>query len=211
MRRRRRSIYNLLNQKGVAFGFIFLFYFIFVVFKNWHENDPISLYLLVAFIGFIVFIHFKGKKDRATEARAALPGQVREISDLLDKFVVDLPTGKHSERDYQITFGTYLKEKMKGVSLEYESKKNHVRPDIVINGNLAIEIKALKNPNSRFNKKYNKDHIESVFKKIFTYTKEYEQVVFVIFNVDLIRGRKFNDYIKMREAIEKGGAHLFEK
>ena len=158
---------------------------------------------------FVLYRWFTSRRKR--KVLADMPEKVKDIKKLLDDFVTDIPKfSKHSETSYQIDFGRYLKDRLPGDSVVYEETRDSVRPDIVINKTMAIEIKALKNPDTKENKTYNGQHIDSIFKKIHTY-KVYDQVVIIIFNSEYGRDRGWRDYEKMKEAVKQQGVTLFEK
>ena len=151
------------------------------------------------------------RKGIQKKKQNALPEKVREIKELLDVFSTDIPKyAKHTEIIYQIDFGRYLKEHMTSDEVIYEVEKEGTRPDIVINGTTAIEVKALKEPKNERNKRYNREHIDSIFKKIHTY-KIYEKVIIVIFNSRYMEETDTMTYIQMKRAIAEEGVTLFEK
>ena len=145
-----------------------------------------------------------------------LTRKVKEIVEILNTFVVDIPKfSNHLEIIYQVDFGRCLKERLPNDTVVYEETeggKGSVRPDIVINKTIAIEIKALKRPNTIYNRIYNRNHVKSVFKKIVTYRKQYDEVIFIIFNANYVNKRNWNVYKNMKEAVQqKKGVVLFEK
>ena len=140
-----------------------------------------------------------------------MPEKVKDVKVLLDEFVTDIPKfSKHSEVSYQVDFGRYLKERLPDDVVVYEEAKDGARPDIVINKTIAIEIKALKNPDTKENKEYNRAHVDSIFKKIHAYDV-YDEVIIVIFNADYVRDRNWKDYEKMKEVVQQANVTLFEK
>ena len=143
--------------------------------------------------------------------------QTIDIKPLLDAFTTDVPNlSGHSEAAYQAELGRYLKEKLPNSTITYEEKKDGARPDITIDKNIAIEVKALKNPNTEQNRKYNSLHVDSIFKKIHTYDS-WNQLIIVIFNSEYVSNRNWRDYekmkevVQMKEVVKKQNTVLFEK
>ena len=188
-----------------------------IIYKTyaWYQENTIlfwgiiSLIVLFAVTLFVLYRLLKIQKER--KMMADMPEKVREIKTLLDTFVTDIPKfSRHSEVSYQVDFGRYLKERLSGDTVVYEEVKDGVRPDIVVNKTIAIEIKALKKPNTKENREYNRLHVDSIFKKVHTYDV-YEKVVIIIFNADYVKDKKWKDYEKMKEVVQQEGVVLFEK
>ena len=181
----------------------------------WYEENKelvwsvIISFIVLAVIVFVIYKVYKNKKEK--RILDSMPNQVGTIKELLDAFSADIPRfSKHAETTYQVDFGRYLKEKLENHHVVYEETKDGVRPDIIIDQNIAIEIKALKEPNTQSNKEYNSQHIDSIFKKIHTY-KVYNQVIIIIFNSGYVKDTGWKDYEKMKEAVQQQDVILFEK
>ncbi len=155
----------------------------------------------------------RGMSERMREVTESVPGKVKEIKEILNTFVVDIPKfSNHSEVIYQVDFGRYLKEKLPNDIVVYEETKGDVRPDIVINKTIAIEIKALRPPDNKYNLGYNRKHVKSIYEKIFTYRKQYDEVIFIIFNARYVNKRNWSDYEKMKKTVQQEkDVVLFEK
>ena len=211
MARRRR------NRKKENISILAILVCIFLAYNafEWYDENMESFWnfiFSIAFISALVFVLFKlFKRWRKRKVIAGMPEKVGDIKTLLDKFATDIPKfSKHSEVHYQVDFGRYLKEHLPGSDIVYEEARDGVRPDIVIDKKIAIEIKALKNPNTDGNRKYNSAHIDSIFKKIHTY-KVYSAVIIIIFNADYVKNKNWRDYEKMKEAVQEENVVLFEK
>lgn len=182
---------------------------------TWYQENTILFWGIIALavvISVLSFCYIKGwevwKRRRAV---ANMPEKVKSIKMLLDTFATDIPKfSKHSESLYQTDFGRYLKEHLLDSVVVYEETKGGARPDIVIDKTIAIEIKALQNPNTQKNREYNRKHVDSIFKKIHTY-KVYDTVIVIIFNIDYIKDKNWKDYEKMKEAVQQENVILFEK
>ena len=216
MVRRRRS------RKGGIGSFILtliIISFIYSGYLSYKENSTefwINLFGVVISIIIVVVIYkvIKGSIRGIIKAKrlSGLPERVRDIKELLDLFTTDIPKfSKHAEVSYQIDFGRFLKDRLTNDKVSYEVQKEGIRPDIVINDNIAIEIKALKEPNTESNRNYNKSHIESLYKKKDTYIRRFDTVIIIIFNSDLVKDRNWKDYDEMKEILSTSQVILFEK
>lgn len=181
----------------------------------WYQENTELFYSIVVLLAVLILLSFVGYKMYTAQKKRrvvnSMPEQVKNIRSLLDAFTTDIPRfSRHSETSYQVDFGRYLKEKLQNHHVTYEETRDGVRPDIIIDKNIAIEIKALKQPNTREHKEYNSQHIDSIFKKIHTY-KVYNQVIIIIFNSEYVKDSGWKDYEKMKEAVQGEDVVLFEK
>ena len=213
---RRRYRRRKMSTKEILLGIIALA--LFALFYNawmWYKENTglfwflVILLIVLAILSFVAYRVYKTKKEKKVLNK--MPDQVRTIKELLDEFTADIPRfSKHAETSYQVDFGRYLKEKLQNNHVVYEETKDGVRPDIIIDQSIAIEIKALKQPNTQENRAYNGQHIDSIFKKIHTY-KVYKQVIIIIFNSGYVKDTDWKDYEKMKEAVQQEDVILFEK
>ena len=172
----------------------------------------IIFFIVILAIVAITFFIFKSKfkKKKITKELSDLPEKIKEVKDLLDSFNTDIPKySKHTETVYQVDFGRYLKDNLPKDKVEYEPRKGTTRVDILINSNLAIEIKALKTGYNRYNMSYNKQHIDSIFSKIFMYKEEYPELIVILFNAKSVENWK--EYKQMKKVAKQQGVYIFEK
>ena len=180
---------------------------------NWAMENKGLLFILII-LGLVVWFVLRPKYQQYMDERRLSRAKdvVSELDYYLDKFLVDIPKGsRHSESLYQTDLGRYLKEKLTNRRVEYEIERNGKRPDIVIDGTTAIEVKSMKNPDSDRNRKYNSQHVESIYKKLILYKKEFSKVIFIIFNSDLVRDRNWHAYQEMKDTVKEQGVTLIEK
>lgn len=173
---------------------VLLWLFIYILQKAFKENflpyiekNIIYIYILwlILFLLILLFLfifYFKYKKNKQLEQDKIdqLPEQVKNIKEKIESFK---PLRNYSkEEPYQIELSWYLKNFFP--SLDIEISKNYTRPDILIE-NIAIEIKWPTNFSD----------LKTIPDKIIRYTKEWDYLIIVLFNLKLHDDIKKSDEI----------------
>ena len=206
----RRSRKTSDYEKGFKKFLFFCLFCLIIYLLVEHTEFLLSLVVIALVFWFILRPLYKKYMDEQKLRNAK--GIVAELGYYLDEFLVDIPEGsRHSESLYQTDLGRYLKEKLSERKVKYEVERNGKRPDIVIDETIAIEVKSMKNPNSESNRKYNSQHVDSIYKKLILYRKEFSELIFIIFNSDFVRDRNWHAYEEMKDTVKEQGVTLIEK
>lgn len=146
----------------------------FIEFFDKNQNYfYLSFLFLFCVILFVIYFkikkHFQVKQQKIDKINQ-LPEFVKNIKEKIEFFT---PLRNYSkEEPYQIELSGYLKNFFP--SLDIEISKNYTRPDILIE-NIAIEIKWPTNFSD----------LKTIPDKIIRYTKEWDYLIIVLFNVKL--------------------------
>lgn len=150
--------------------------------KNQHYfylSFLLFLCLIFLFLYLKIRKHFQLKQEKINKINQ-LPEFVKNIKGKIDSFK---PLRDYTkEEPYQIELSWYLKNFFP--NLDIEISKNYTRPDIIID-NIAIEIKWPTNFSD----------LKTIPDKIIRYTKEWDYLIIVLFNLKLHDNLKKSDEI----------------
>lgn len=173
---------------------ILVSYIVLVLFSLFYEKNPylFQIFIKILLFSFFIFliyffiknwiklwskinnIYYNLRKNKL------LPSKVKDIKKKIESFK---PLRNYSkEEPYQIELSWYLKNFFP--SLDIEISKNYTRPDILIE-DIAIEIKWPTNFSD----------LKTIPDKIIRYTKEWDYLIIVLFNLKLHDDFKKSDEI----------------
>lgn len=179
------------NWNIVPAFFWLIIIFIILLWQDSHDLLKGVVLIIIILISLTV-LYFLFKKIRSIKNNKLLPEKVSQIK---EKIITFKPLRLYSkEEPYQIELSWYLKNFFPELNIEIS--KNYTRPDIII-WNIAIEIKW---PTTF-------SELKTIPDKIIRYTKEWDYLIIVLFNM------KISDeiYYNWKRDIEENFASKLDK